>query len=169
MGGASRQRRCRAQRAKYATHDSEWPMGRVLGIPTPPGKACSRSAATTGDFVQLRRLQPAVAMAEARACRRDADEVTEIELMAHTRQHLEWQVQQGGRARQGQSHGAIYRRGVEPIHMNILKQNAALERDEQIITSHYTTHLAAGLLLLPAASTGRQMAGGQPASQPTSQ
>eukprot|EP00962_Isochrysis_galbana_P059389 scaffold32948_cov131-Isochrysis_galbana.AAC.2 len=49
-GGASRQRRCRAHRARYVTHGSEQPMGRVLGTSWPPGKACSLSTVTTGDL-----------------------------------------------------------------------------------------------------------------------
>jgi hypothetical protein len=51
MGGASRQRRCRAHRARYATHDSEQPVGRVLGIASQPGNACSHIAVTIGDLV----------------------------------------------------------------------------------------------------------------------
>jgi hypothetical protein len=43
---------------------------------------------------QLHRLQPAVAMAEALARLGDANEVTEIELLAHARQQLEGKVQQ---------------------------------------------------------------------------
>jgi hypothetical protein len=43
---------------------------------------------------QLYRLQPALTMAEAPARLADADEVTQIELMAHVRQHLERKVQQ---------------------------------------------------------------------------
>jgi hypothetical protein len=44
-------------------------------------------------------------MAEALARLSGADQATEIELIAHTRQHLEWKVQQGGRARRGCGHG----------------------------------------------------------------
>jgi hypothetical protein len=51
MGGASRQRRCRTPRARYATHESEQPIGRVLGIRLPTGKASWRSTVTTGDLV----------------------------------------------------------------------------------------------------------------------
>jgi hypothetical protein len=47
---------------------------------------------------QLHRLQPIVAVAKALASLGDADEVVEIELLTHVRQHLEWKVQQGGHA-----------------------------------------------------------------------
>jgi pSer/pThr/pTyr-binding forkhead associated (FHA) protein len=45
---------------------------------------------------QLHRLQPTVAMAEMLACRGDADEVMNVELLAHARQHLEREFLQGG-------------------------------------------------------------------------
>jgi hypothetical protein len=51
MSGASRQRRCRAQRARYATHDSEQPAGRVRGTSSGRGNESSRRAVTTGDSV----------------------------------------------------------------------------------------------------------------------
>jgi hypothetical protein len=102
-GGASQQRRWRAQRARYPIQDSRHLMGRVLGIHTPPGNTCSRRAGPPASW-QLQRFQPALAVTEALACRRDTDAVTEIELLAHTRQHLEWQVQQGGCARRGPRH-----------------------------------------------------------------
>jgi hypothetical protein len=46
---------------------------------------------------QLSRLQPAVAMAEALARAGDANEGTNTEMLAHARQHLQWEVHQGGR------------------------------------------------------------------------
>jgi hypothetical protein len=54
---------------------------------------------------QFNTLQPAVAMAEALAGRGDADEVTDIEMLAYVRQELQWKVQQGGLVWQGFSHG----------------------------------------------------------------
>jgi hypothetical protein len=44
---------------------------------------------------QLRRVQPAIAVAEALASVGDADEVPQTELLAHGREQFELEVQQG--------------------------------------------------------------------------
>jgi hypothetical protein len=46
-------------------------------------------------------------MAEALARRGDADEVREIELLAHSREQVERKLQNGGLLDQGPSHGAV--------------------------------------------------------------
>jgi hypothetical protein len=52
MVGASRPRRCRAQRARYVIHDSSMQlMGRTFGIISGRGIACLHRTMTTGDSV----------------------------------------------------------------------------------------------------------------------
>jgi hypothetical protein len=60
-------------------------------------------------------------MAEALARLSDADEIMVFELQAHTRQHLEGEVQQGGCARLETAIVATILSVYGPIHMNDLK------------------------------------------------
>jgi hypothetical protein len=57
---------------------------------------------------KLRRLQPAVAVAQPLARLSDVDKVTEGELQAHARQNLNWEVQQGDAVGEEPAIGAVY-------------------------------------------------------------
>jgi hypothetical protein len=58
---------------------------------------------------QLHHLHFAVAMAEALSCRADGDECMQIQVVAHVRQHLEWQVEKWGRQTGHRATGAVGR------------------------------------------------------------
>jgi hypothetical protein len=96
MGGASRQWRCRVQRARYATHDSEQPAGRMFGISSGRGNARLRSTVITGDSVGSstvsnppwrKRLQVAATRTRYRS--------PEIGMLAHVGQQVKRQLAQG--------------------------------------------------------------------------
>jgi hypothetical protein len=102
MRGASQQWRCRAHRARMATHDSQQSFERVRDQTATRERMLVQRPHHRQIDQQLCGQRPATAIAEALAGLGEADEVPEIKLQAYIRQHLQRNVEQVGHSGAGQ-------------------------------------------------------------------